>query len=85
MSYTVQWEPAVVSQVSRFMATHYKELEDLLSFLDSLESDPRPPNSVPMGPEYRRARVGAWRVLYRIDDEVEIVAVENVGRVNTKE
>ncbi|GAA1685709.1 hypothetical protein GCM10009830_36520 [Glycomyces endophyticus] len=82
MSYSVQWEPAVVAQVSRFMATHHKELEALLEFLDSLEEQPRPVGSVAWGPDYRRARVGAWRVLYRIDDAISVVGIENVGRTD---
>lgn len=46
MSYVVQWEPVVVAQVSRFMATHHGELEELLAFLDLLEENPRPAGSV---------------------------------------
>lgn len=80
MSYDVQWEPVVVAQVSRFMATHHQELEQLLSFLDTLQENPRPTGSVAWGPDYRRARVGSWRVLYRIDDSVCVIGIENVGR-----
>ncbi|MEU6249361.1 type II toxin-antitoxin system RelE/ParE family toxin [Glycomyces sp. NPDC047010] len=80
MSYAVQWEPVVVAQVSRFMATHHGELEELLAFLDLLEEDPRPAGSVAWGPDYRRARVGAWRVLYRIDEVLSVIGIENVGR-----
>ena len=80
MSYAVQWEPAVVAQVSRFMATHHTELEELLKFLDLLEENPRPTGSVAWGPDYRRARIGAWRVLYRSDEVLRVVGIENVGR-----
>jgi mRNA interferase RelE/StbE len=80
VSYIVQWEPGVVAQVSRFMATHHAELEALLVFLDSLEENPRPAGSVAWGPDYRRARVGAWRVLYRIEETLSVVGIENIGR-----
>nr|WP_255672508.1 type II toxin-antitoxin system RelE/ParE family toxin [Glycomyces amatae] len=62
------------------MASHHGELEELLAFLDSLEENPRPTGSVAWGPDYRRARVGAWRVLYRIEETLSVVGIENVGR-----
>ena len=62
------------------MATHHAELEELLAFLDSLEEDPCPAGSVAWGPDYRRARIGAWRVLYRIEQTLSVVGIENVGR-----
>jgi mRNA interferase RelE/StbE len=80
VSYVVEWEPVVVAQISRFMATHAGELEELLAFLDLLEENPRPAGSVAWGPEYRRARVGAWRVLYRIDEVLSVIGIVNVGR-----
>jgi mRNA interferase RelE/StbE len=80
VSYEVQWDPVVVAQLSRFMATHPNELEALLAFLDSLGENPRPVGSVAWGPDYRRARIGAWRVLYRVDEAVSVVGIENVGR-----
>nr|WP_255672834.1 type II toxin-antitoxin system RelE/ParE family toxin [Glycomyces amatae] len=62
------------------MATHGRGLEELLAFLDSLAENPRPTGSVAWGPEYRRARIGAWRVLYRVDEAVCVVGIENVSR-----
>jgi mRNA interferase RelE/StbE len=82
VSYAVQWEPVVVEQVSRFMANHHAELEELLTFLDLLEVNPRPAGSVAWGPDYRRARIGAWRVLYRIDEVLSVIGIENVGRTD---
>lgn len=81
MNYTVDWEPLVVEQMSRFMPEHHAELEVLIAFLDSLEKHPRPENANPWGPEHYRARVDQWRVMYRVHDGRRMVNVEHIGRV----
>lgn len=83
MTYRVHIEPAALADLSRLMDADRGGALELFEFIDSLAGNPRPPEAAVWGPEYRRARVGNWRVLYRIDDAVEIVAVENVGRTDT--
>lgn len=45
-----------------------------------LADEPRPTTAAAWGPEYRRARIGEWRVFYRIDDDQRTVYVEQDGR-----
>ncbi|HEV8024711.1 MAG TPA: type II toxin-antitoxin system RelE/ParE family toxin [Candidatus Nanopelagicales bacterium] len=49
--------------------------------LDLLASDPRPPRCVALtGVEsVYRVRVGDYRVLYSIDDEIRIISVIRIG------
>ena len=55
--------------------------ERVLRALRTLRDDPRPPGSYLLrnwSPSTWRIRVGAWRVLYRIDDDVAVVTVVRV-------
>ncbi|WP_234469147.1 MULTISPECIES: type II toxin-antitoxin system RelE/ParE family toxin [unclassified Streptomyces] len=48
--------------------------------LDEPAHNPRPVNSVAYGVDIRRLRVGDYRVLYVIDDEVIHILVTHLGR-----
>lgn len=82
MTYRVQVEPPALDALARGMDTDRDGAVAVFEFIDALANDPRPTTSVAWGPEYRRARIGAWRVLYRIDDAIEIIAIEHIGRNN---
>lgn len=84
MTYRVSIEPAALDAIARLMDDDRPGALAVFAFIDALAIDPRPAGSVQWGPEYRRARIGAWRVLYRIDEAVEVVAVENIGRGEDK-
>lgn len=78
MSYRVDYSPAA----GKFL----RGLRDavLLRRFDQaigkLQNDPRPPGSVKLtGVSYHRIRVGDYRVLYRIKDDVLIVLVVEIG------
>jgi mRNA interferase RelE/StbE len=50
--------------------------------IDRLAQDPRPPDARPLKGEpvgVSRVRVGDWRILYRVEDEVLTVLVIDVG------
>ncbi|MBA4863756.1 type II toxin-antitoxin system RelE/ParE family toxin [Streptomyces sp. PSKA54] len=49
--------------------------------VDALAEDPRPANSTPYGSAYRRLRVGPYRALYVIDDQVIRILVTHIGPV----
>lgn len=78
MSCRVHIEPPALDALAHGMGTDHPGAVAVLAFIDALAEDPRPSGSVAWGPEYRRALVGAWRVLYRIVDPV--VIVEHIGR-----
>ncbi|CAM5666052.1 hypothetical protein STENM223S_06086 [Streptomyces tendae] len=48
--------------------------------VDTLAKEPRPAQSVAYGPTARRLRVGDYRVLYVIDDDVIHILVTHLGR-----
>ncbi|MEV7284218.1 type II toxin-antitoxin system RelE/ParE family toxin [Streptomyces sp. NPDC093252] len=51
-----------------------------LDAIDELAHDPRPANSVAYGVDIRRLRVGDYRVLYVIDDDVIHILITHLGR-----
>ena len=83
MSYRVEVEPSALSAATRYLKDDAASVEVLLAAIDGLESNPRPAESRPWGPNYRRAHFGAWRVLYFIDDAVQLVRTENIGKSGT--
>lgn len=80
MTYRVYIEPPALDAIARGMDTDRAGAITVFEFIDALAHDPRPAPSVAWGPEYRRAHLGSWRVLYRIDETIGVVTVENVGR-----
>ena len=50
------------------------------SAIDQLEIDPRPQGSIKLqGRDALRIRVGNFRIIYEVDDELRIVSIEDVG------
>ena len=84
MTYRVLIEASALDAVARLMDIDRAGALAVFAFIDALALDPRPAGSVQWGPQYRRARVGTWRLLYRIDEVIEVVAVENIGRSENK-
>lgn len=57
-----------------------KVLDRLARAILKLERDPRPPGSKKLrGVEDHRLRVGAYRILYSVDDRKRVVVVAAVG------
>ena len=80
MNYRVEVEPSALSAATRYLKDDPASVEILLEAIDRLETNPRPIESRPWGPNYRRAHFGAWRVLYFVDDAEQVVRVENIGK-----
>lgn len=57
-----------------------KELQRIISVIESLANDPRPPQTKKLsGLEHYRLRQGDYRILYTIQDNLLIVYVVAVG------
>ncbi|WP_200308410.1 type II toxin-antitoxin system RelE family toxin [Streptomyces adelaidensis] len=81
MTYEITFEPHALNSAARFLEEDPSGLALLLDTIDKLADDPRPAGSVPYGtPDLRRLRVGDYRVLYVIDDDVIRILVTRLGR-----
>lgn len=80
MTYTVIWEPAATNAAVRFLKDDLQGLATLYEAVDRLSKDPRPANSTPFGGSYRRLRVGEYRALYLVDDDVIRILITHLGR-----
>ena len=76
--YSVQIEKPAWDEL---MAVPEKMRERLFTALENLESEPRPSGVVKLAgaEDLYRIRVGDYRILYSVEDQVKIVLVEKVG------
>ncbi len=76
--YAVQITPAARKQIKPLPK---KDKIRILNKIESLASDPRPARSKQLIGEagLHRVRVGDYRIVYSIDDEVLVVLVAKVG------
>ncbi|MEU1160601.1 type II toxin-antitoxin system RelE/ParE family toxin [Streptomyces sp. NPDC005921] len=81
MKYEIVFEPHALDAAARFLKEDPSGLALVLDTIDKLADDPRPAASTPYGsPDIRRLRVGDYRVLYVIDNEVIHIMVTHLGR-----
>jgi mRNA interferase RelE/StbE len=81
VSREVVWEERAISQASRFLDDP-QGLREVLDAVGRLADEPRPGTSFPYGspehrPEYRRLRVGRYRVMYEITEDT--ISVGNIA------
>ncbi|WP_151484009.1 type II toxin-antitoxin system RelE family toxin [Streptomyces albicerus] len=79
MTYRIIWEPSATNAAVRFLKDD-PGLAAVYETVDTLAESPRPTNSTAYGPNIRRLRVGAYRVLYVIDDSVIRILITHLGR-----
>ncbi|MFD8549126.1 type II toxin-antitoxin system RelE/ParE family toxin [Streptomyces sp. NPDC059649] len=80
MTYRIIWEPSATNAAVRFLKEDPAGLAAVYEAVDTLAKVPRPSTSAAYGPRTRRLRVGNYRVLYLIDDEVIRILVTHPGR-----
>jgi mRNA interferase RelE/StbE len=81
VTYEIIFEPRALDSAARFLKEDPSGLALVLDTIDKLAHDPRPATSVPYGsPDLRRLRIGDYRVLYIIEEEVIRILVTNLGR-----
>ncbi|MFF4834607.1 type II toxin-antitoxin system RelE/ParE family toxin [Streptomyces sp. NPDC001315] len=80
MTYRIIWEPAATNAAVRFLEEDPTGLAAVYEAVGTLAKAPRPTNSTAYGPNIRRLRVGDYRVLYVIDDDVIHILVTHLGR-----
>ncbi|MFF4525344.1 type II toxin-antitoxin system RelE family toxin [Streptomyces bluensis] len=80
MTYRITWEPNATNAAVRFLKDDPTGLAAVYEAVGALAEAPRPINSTAYGPDIRRLRVGEYRVLYVIDDEVIRILITHLGR-----
>ncbi|WP_432117002.1 type II toxin-antitoxin system RelE family toxin [Streptomyces sp. bgisy032] len=82
MIYRIVWETNATNAAVRFLKEDPAGLAAVYEAVDALAETPRPlTTSIPYGPDFRRLRVGDYRVLYAIDDDVIRILVTHLGRM----
>jgi mRNA interferase RelE/StbE len=78
MAYRIEFRPAALRQMRRIPRPFKGRIE---AAINSLSNNPRPPASVRLqGPEgFTRVRVGDYRIVYLIEDQVLLVCVVRVA------
>jgi mRNA interferase RelE/StbE len=75
--YKIEIKKSAVKEIRKLPS---RELKSILAKIDSLADNPRGPDTVKLsGEEKYRVRMGDYRILYMIEDDVLIVYVVKVG------
>ncbi|WP_030788753.1 type II toxin-antitoxin system RelE family toxin [Streptomyces sp. NRRL S-920] len=80
MTCQIIWEPAATNAAVRFLKDDPVGLAALYEAVDALAEQPRPAGSTAYGPTARRLRVGDYRALYLVGDDVIRILVTHLGR-----
>ncbi|MEM6432310.1 MAG: type II toxin-antitoxin system RelE/ParE family toxin [Cyanobacteria bacterium P01_D01_bin.115] len=78
MNYEILFKPAAQRQLKKLMP---KVQQDLLAIIEGLSAEPRPSGCKKLKgrPNQYRIRLGNYRVIYSIEDEILIVRVIKIG------
>ena len=78
MSYRVQFEPVALKFLRKLRDEKLRER--IIREIETLQNEPRPSGSTKLsGLPYHRIRVGDHRVIYRIQDDVLLVLIVEIG------
>lgn len=79
MKYSIIYNKAASKEISKLSK---KDIGAIINKIDSLEDNPRPSGCkklIGLFEDLWRIRIGNYRVIYAIEDEVRIVEVRRVG------
>jgi len=81
LTYEIAWADEAFAAAQVFMADDPAGLAAVFDAVDGLASNPRPPEALPWGgTDVLRLRIGQYRMLYEIDDQVVTIDVIHPGR-----
>jgi mRNA interferase RelE/StbE len=79
VTFEVILEEVALNQAAGFLPDDPEGLKQVLAAIDALPQEPRPATSFPFGSaDFRRLRVGRYRVMYKIIDQS--ISVTHIGR-----
>lgn len=73
----IEWSPAACASACRFMADQ-DGMREICTAVGALAGNPSPPEAFVRG-DYRRLKVGPYRVMYVLEDQ--LITVERVDLV----
>ena len=73
----IEWSPVALASARRYMADQ-RGIREVSAAVAALAIDPDPPNAFVRG-DYRRLRVGRYRIMYVVDDD--LITIERVDRL----
>lgn len=77
MTYRIELRPAALRALKKLDAPVARRIQGAIALL---AEDPRPPASRPLrGRPGRRVRVGDYRIIYTVEDDVLLVVVVTLG------
>ena len=75
--YRIEFRPAALRELRKIDRSTQPRIQGAIALL---AQDPRPPASRPLrGREGYRLRVGDYRIIYNIEDEVLLIVIVTVG------
>lgn len=81
MTYEVVWTDEALAAAGALMADDPAGLAAVFDAVDDLSAEPRPPAAFAWGSTaFLRLRVGRYRVLYEVDEELVRIGVIHLGR-----
>lgn len=80
MKYQLLRLPRAIRQLRHLRRTHHPKVGDIIDAIETLATDPRPPQSEKLTnrPE-RRIRVGDYRLLYPVGDLIRTVTLTAIA------
>ncbi len=77
MKYTIEIERSAQKQLAKIPAPYFENITEKIL---ALETNPRPPGCKKlMGRESWRIRVGDYRIIYNISDNILLIVVIDIG------
>jgi len=74
----IEWTPAALESAARFIADQ-SGMHAINQAVAALIEDPAPPQAFIRG-DYRRLRIGAYRVMYTVDeDRITVLRVDRLA------
>jgi mRNA interferase RelE/StbE len=81
LTYEIVWADEALAAAQSFMGDDPAGLSAVFDAVDELAVDPRPPTASRWGgSEVLRLRVGRYRVLYEVEDQIVTISVVHLGR-----
>ena len=82
MTYEVNWSLPALDRAGGYLRDDPDGVEAVLDAADDMAHEPRrEPSKELSSPDLRRLRIGRYRLLYEVDEELEVVVAVHLGRL----